>query len=256
MKTSLDEIFNSYEHGVCHRGLHDLTRPENSRASFEYAIKLGFPFECDINLTKDRRFVVNHDGDLLRVTGKEGNIKDLTVEEIQRDYKLFDGSPLISLEELIELWNYQVPLVLEIKVQDGQANEIIECVKPILSGLRDKSKIVLISFNSEVLWGLNDIDINVGRLYGRHELFPARVDYRKFDFVDIYVKFAKLPRFKRMRKQGCKVLTWTIIDEDTASIASTLADAMTFELINSSKPLEGQKENEFLMEHIKKHGIR
>ena len=101
MKTSLDEIFKSYEHGVCHRGLHDLIRPENSKSSFERAIELGFPFECDINLTKDHRFVVNHDGDLLRVTGKEGNIKDLTVEEIQNNYRLFDGSSLITLEELI-----------------------------------------------------------------------------------------------------------------------------------------------------------
>lgn len=256
MKTSLEEIFNSYEHGVCHRGLHDLKRPENSKASFEFAIEKGFPFECDINLTKDKRFVVNHDGDLLRVTGKEGNIKDLTVEEIQSNYTLFDGSCLITLEELISLWEYKVPLVLEIKVQDGQAEEIIKYARPILDGLKDKSKIVLISFNSEVLWGLNDIDINVGRLYGRHELFPARVDYRKFDFVDIYVKFAKLPRFKSMRKRGCKVLTWTIIDEETADISSKLADAMTFEVINSSKPLEGQIQNPFLMEHIEKYGTK
>ena len=254
MKTPIDDIFKTFEHGVCHRGLHDLTIPENSRASFEYAIEKGFPFECDINLTKDKRFVVNHDGDLLRVTGKEGNIKDLSVEEIKANYTLFDGSSLITLEELLELWDYKVPLVLEIKVQGNQASEIVEYLKPTLDGLKDKSKIVLISFNSEVLIGLKDIDINVGRLYGRKEIFKNFVDPTPFDFMDVYVYFTGLRSFRKARKAGKKILTWTVIDKMSARYSNKHADAMTFEVINSSKELDKQKENQYLLKNIEKYG--
>lgn len=255
MKTPIDTIFASWANGVCHRGLHDLARPENSKSAFEFAIEKGFPFECDINLTKDHRFIVNHDGDLKRVTGKEGNVRDLTVEEIQRDYRLFDGSYLISLEELIDLWAYKVPLVLEIKVQEGQTEDIIKFVKPVLETLTDKSNIVLISFNGDVLKGLKDTDINIGRLYGRKEWLDAdSVDADEFDFIDSEVRLAFLSkRVRTWKKQGKRILTWTITNKSRAKLSKKYADAMTFELIDSSKPLDGQKENKYLTEHVNKN---
>ncbi len=252
MKASIKEIFASWSNGVCHRGLHDLTRPENSKAAFENAIEHGLPFECDINLTRDHRFIVNHDGTLLRVTGKEGNIRDLTVEEIQRDYKLFDGTCLITLEELIDLWDCKVPLVLEIKVQDGQVEDIIKYVKPILMALKDKRNIVLISFNGEVLKGLRDTEINIGRLYGKTEWNnKGSVNPNDYDFIDSEVRLSFLSKeVRRWHKEGKPILTWTITNKFRANLSKKHSDAMTFELIDSSKPLEGQKVNKYLEKYV------
>jgi len=252
MKTPIEEIFKTWPNGVCHRGLHDLTRPENSRAAFEHAIECGLPFECDINLTKDHRFIVNHDGDLKRVADKEGNISDLTVEEIQRDYKLFDGSCLITLEELIELWDYKVPLVLEIKVRDGQVDDIIKYAKPVLDSIKDKSKIVLISFNGDVLKGLRDTNINIGRLYGKSEWEnKGSVDADEFDFIDSEVRLAFISKEVRSwRKKGKLILTWTVTNKFRANLTKKYANVMTFELIDSSKPLQGQKINQYLAKHV------
>ncbi len=253
MKTPINQIFASWTNGVCHRGLHDLERPENSKAAFENAIEHDLPFECDINLTKDHRFIVNHDGTLLRVTGKEGNIRDLTVEEIQRDYKLFDGSYLITLEELMNLWDYKVPLVLELKVQEGQVEDIIKYVKPTLEALKDKSKIVLISFNGEVLKGLKDTEINVGRLYGKSEWNnKGSVNPDDYDFIDSEVRLSFLSKeVRKWHGEGKLILTWTITNKFRANLSKKHAEAMTFELIDSSKPLEGQKVNKYLENHIK-----
>ncbi len=67
-----------------HRGaMHEA--PENTIPSFERALALGADIiELDARLTRDGRWVVFHDSSLKRLTGQEGAIEQLPLEEVRR----------------------------------------------------------------------------------------------------------------------------------------------------------------------------
>ena len=68
---------------TAHRGLHALA-PENSLPSFEEAVNYGFySAECDIQLTKDNRWVVIHNAEVDDRFCEYGKIANLTLEELK-----------------------------------------------------------------------------------------------------------------------------------------------------------------------------
>ena len=67
-----------------HRGLHDgnVNVLENSMEAFRLAVEKGYGMELDVQLTKDGKLVVHHDGSLKRVCGVDKRILDLTWDEL------------------------------------------------------------------------------------------------------------------------------------------------------------------------------
>ncbi|TKJ91447.1 hypothetical protein PaeCFBP13512_08880 [Paenibacillus sp. CFBP13512] len=81
--------------------------PENTMAAFEKSWKLGATgIETDVQMTKDGQLVLIHDESLKRTTGYEGQIKDLTYDEI----KTLDAGSWYSEE----FANEHVPLLSEL----------------------------------------------------------------------------------------------------------------------------------------------
>jgi len=67
---------------MAHRG-DSAAVPENSMLSLRGAIEIGVDLlETDLQLTKDKEFVLFHDEDLIRTTGQKGRICDYTLEEL------------------------------------------------------------------------------------------------------------------------------------------------------------------------------
>lgn len=102
-----------------HRGLHGEGIPENSLSAFEAAKKGGYGVELDVHLTKDEKLVVIHDSTLERVTGKSGIVEDMTLEQLRR-YRL-EGTqePIPEFTHVLELFDGQVPLIVELKPYKG-----------------------------------------------------------------------------------------------------------------------------------------
>ena len=119
-----------------HRGLHDKDqgRPENSLAAFRLAAEKGFGAELDVHLMADGNLAVVHDSDLTRVCGKKARIEDLVEEELM-DYPLMGTEELIPLfEEVLGLFEGKTPLVIELKVEGGNANALTDAVMAALEG--------------------------------------------------------------------------------------------------------------------------
>lgn len=58
--------------------------PENTIPSMESAVEVGIDvLETDVRLTKDDELVLFHDEDMQRTTGKQGTIRDRTLEELE-----------------------------------------------------------------------------------------------------------------------------------------------------------------------------
>jgi len=119
-----------------HRGLHDAAQgaPENSMAAFRRAIECGFGAELDVHLMADGNLAVVHDSDLTRVCGKKALIEDLTAADL-KDYPLMGTEETIPLfGEVLELFEGKTPLVIELKVERGNANALTDAAMKALAG--------------------------------------------------------------------------------------------------------------------------
>ena len=104
-----------------HRGLHYGQIPENSLAAFKEAAKQGYGVEFDVHLTKDKQLVVFHDDTLLRMTGEDIPISNLTYAELS-EYRLKNTDEKIPLlQEVFEALG-DVPILCEIKKQLRNTN--------------------------------------------------------------------------------------------------------------------------------------
>lgn len=78
--------------------------PENTLEAFERAFKTGWGMETDIRLTGDNNFVVIHDGDVVRFSGNQGSIDQMTVSQIKEiGYKTNPQFKIPTLDELCQL---------------------------------------------------------------------------------------------------------------------------------------------------------
>lgn len=134
-----------------HRGLHGQGRPENSMAAFQAALDSGHGIELDIHLLADGNLAVIHDSSLLRTTGREGMIEDLTTEQLS-DYRLEGTEETIpTFSQVLELFDGKAPLVVELKSAKNNCAALCEAACKLLEGY--KGVYCLESFDPRcVLW--------------------------------------------------------------------------------------------------------
>lgn len=121
-----------------HRGLHNAEKgvPENSMSAFRAAIDHGFGVELDLHLMADGNLAVVHDSDLTRVCGRSALIEDLTAADLA-DYPLLGSEETIPLfEDVLELFQDKTPLIVELKVERGNARDLTDRTMKALQGWR------------------------------------------------------------------------------------------------------------------------
>ena len=127
-----------------HRGLHGNGVPENSLAAFELACKKGFGIELDVQLSRDGKVMVFHDYTLVRMTGCDKKLCELTAEELSALTLSGSEEKIPTFEEVLSLVDGRVPLLVELK---GESTDTSLCaaVAEQLKGY--KGKYCLESFN-------------------------------------------------------------------------------------------------------------
>ncbi len=105
-----------------HRGFHDnkSDAPENSKKAFWLAVEHGYGVELDVQLTKDEKVIVFHDGDLKRICGVDAKVNSMTYEELQ-ELRLLDTEERIPLfSEVLEILDGKVPMIMEVKMVNAK----------------------------------------------------------------------------------------------------------------------------------------
>ncbi len=103
-----------------HRGYHSKPEiPENSLAAFRLAVEKGYGAELDVHLLKDGNIAVIHDDSLLRTTGQEGNIEDLTTEDLQNYFLEGTQETIPTLKQVLEIFDGKTPLIIELKTANN-----------------------------------------------------------------------------------------------------------------------------------------
>ena len=121
------EVLKKYRYA--HRGYHDKpVVPENSLPAFRRAIERGFGAELDVHLLKDGTLAVFHDSDLKRCANVEGEIEDLTLDELKQLRLEGTDEQIPTFDEVLALFEHETPLIIELKTARGNHMALAKAV--------------------------------------------------------------------------------------------------------------------------------
>ena len=217
--------------GVAHRGLHNDKFTENGLKAFENAINHGVAIEFDLHLTKDNELVVCHDENLVRTTGKEGIIEDLTLKEIKENYRLLDGGEIPTFKEVLDLNNERVPMVIELKVFRKNYKPLAKKFITMLPLIKDKKKAMIISFDPRSLWPLKHQGFLRVLLVAKSDdyTWPFRLTVDGVDIEDVLLKEKKVQRYAKNHFTN----VWTIEREEQLKEVADYVDTVTFQYLDT-----------------------
>jgi len=241
---------NFFLRPITHRGLHDLKagRAENSVKSFEAAIEHGYGIELDLQLSKDGIAMVFHDYELSRLTAETGPVAQRTAAELAKIPLSNDGGGIPTLSQVLKLVDGQVPLLIEIKDQDGimgpNVGPLEETTAATLANY--DGDVAVMSFNPFSVAAMQGHSPNIPRglvtsAYTAEDwpTIPAtRRDALRgipdFDrvgasFISHEAEDLDRPRVADLKTQGASILCWTIRSTEDETHARRIVDNVTFE---------------------------
>lgn len=235
---------------ITHRGLHDIAngRRENSMASFQAAIDAGYGIEMDIQASSDGVPMVFHDYDLGRLTHQTGPVAGRSAEALTQIGLRDDPGTIPTFVEMLELVAGRVPLLIEVKDQDGAMGPDIG---PLGAGIARALKgydgdAALMSFNphhvAEFAKRLPDVPrglVTDPYLADDWPTVPAATRDRLRNIPDYDAVGATFishnrrdlhaPRVAELRKAEAAILCWTIRSPQEEAEARKVAHNVTFE---------------------------
>ncbi len=235
-------------HPVAHRGLHGPGVPENSLAAVRAAVAAGYGIEIDVQPSADGQAMVFHDATLDRMTEAQGPVRDRTAADLGRLTLRESDEPIPTLAQVLAAVDGQVPLVIEIKDQDGALGPDVGALEHSVAHALDgyTGPVAVMSFNPHSVAAMRDAAPDVPRglttCAFRAEDWdgvpPDRlralarleaVDPTGAAFVSHDARDLAAPRIAELKRAGLPILCWTIRSPEQAAQALTVADAITFE---------------------------
>ncbi len=235
---------------IAHRGYHDIAagRPENSRAAFEAAIGTGYGIEIDVQQSADGEAMVFHDYDLGRLSHASGPIRQRTASELKGIRLIGSDETIPTLSEVLSLVAGRVPVLIEVKDQDGIMGEDVGVLEQSIARALDEyhGDVAVMSFNPNAIAVFAEVAPHVPRglttapfSLSAWPLLPRRVRHhlRKIpDFKRVGASFIShqaadlsSPRVRELKEGGVPVLCWTIHNRGEELRARQVADNITFE---------------------------
>ncbi|MHC9235464.1 glycerophosphodiester phosphodiesterase family protein [Pseudooceanicola sp. 502str34] len=247
-RTALPEAFLTTP--IAHRAYHDRAqgRPENGRAAIRAAIAAGYGIEIDLQPSADGKAMVFHDYDLARLTGAEGMIRMRKAADLAELPLIGGDEGIPSFAEVLEIVAGQVPLLVEIKDQDGLLGPGVGALEAAaVADLKGyKGPVALMSFNPnsvrtcaglapEIPRGLTTCSFRpadwrgvpkqrLDRLARIPDADPVGASFLSHEHRDL-----DRPRVQELKDRGLAILCWTIRSAEEEDRARRIAQNVTFE---------------------------
>lgn len=203
---------------VAHRGFSAIA-PENSADAFKKAGENGFfAAECDIQLTKDGVWIVNHNSDIKKMTNGEGEISQMTYEEIMQytvdggyHVKDYPTQKLITLDEyLIICYDYKI--IPQIEIKSGNNKDLDKIVTALEKYDGMKETAMIICFDVEILNEIQQIDDTIELWYLVHEVTDEVIAtcVEKGYTIAFNCNEYEPEMLKKAQDKGIKLASWTV----------------------------------------------
>jgi glycerophosphoryl diester phosphodiesterase len=235
---------------IAHRAYHDIAagRPENSVEAIIAAIEAGYGIEIDLQLSSDGVAMVFHDYDLDRLTAETGPLRARSAAALGAIPLRHGAKGIPTFAEVLALVAGQVPLLVEIKDQDGAMGPDVGALEAAaaraLAGYA--GPVALMSFNPHSVAALAALAPDTPRgittcAYqgaDAEQLPEARLaslrDIADFDrtgacFISHDWRDLSAPRVAELRAAGVPVLCWTVRSPEDEAVARAVAHNITFE---------------------------
>lgn len=235
---------------IAHRALHDRAagRPENSRAAIRAALAHDLAVEIDIQPSADGVAMVFHDDRLDRLTDATGPVAARPAAELGAITLRDSDEGIPTLTEVLDLIAGRVPLLIEVKDQDGAMGPAIgpleDAVIAALTGY--DGPVAVMSFNPHSVDHMrrHAPDLPRGLVTSAYRAehwpdLPAAVrdrlrtmpdlDRIQAQFISHEAADLDSPHVARARAAGLAILCWTVRSPEAEARARRIADAVTFE---------------------------
>lgn len=229
-----------------HRGLHGPGCPENSLEAFEAALAAGYGIELDVQGTADGKPVVFHDYTLDRMTDETGPVRDRTLAEMTV-IPLKGGGTIADLDTVIRRVGGKRPVLVEIKDQSGTlgpTDGVLEAA--VAASLRGARNVAVMSFNPASIIRMKTLlpDVPRGLVTETflldewpgatpetlaHLTAIADYDASGSSFISHNWRHFGAGRVEDLKRQGAKVLCWTVKSPEDEAVARATAHNITFE---------------------------
>ena len=235
---------------ITHRALHDRKagRVENSVKSIQAALDAGYGIEIDVQLSSDGHAMVFHDDGLDRLTAETGPVRARTRAALEDIALTDDGGTIQSLETVLGMVAGQVPLLIEIKDQDGAMGPDVGALEAATCAALESyaGDVALMSFNPHAVAVCAKLAPHIPRgivTSSYQAVFwpevPAETrdilrdipDYDRVGacFISHEATDLDRPRVAELKAQGASIFTWTIRSAEAEAEARRIVDNVTFE---------------------------
>lgn len=230
-----------------HRGLHGKDIIENSLESINEAIISGYGIEVDIQALNDGSPIIFHDDHLDRLTNKEGKVANLKPNDLA-EVKLLNGKKIPQLEELLKFVDGRVPILIEVKYQNGimelPASDFLNKVAAKIN--KYTGPLAIMSFNPIIVEAFQTFCPSFPRGLVTDDFFSPEWEFLekqekkllcelnfskkiKLDFISHNVKKNHSSQIHIARRENLPMLCWTVRSKSEESLARKTFHNITFE---------------------------
>lgn len=209
---------------IAHRGVSGLERENTCPAFVAAGVKSYYGIETDVRITKDGKFILSHDGDLMRVGGLNMSIEENTFAELRKvrlkdtdDVTVREDLCLPSLQEYIAICRkYDKQSILELKGEMPK-NKIVKIVE-LIQSMGWYERTTFISFCGENLVALKDAFPNADIQFLSMKCGEEEIAFmEKYGFgADLMSRLITKELVERFHAKGLKVNCWTVDEFDNA----------------------------------------
>lgn len=235
---------------IAHRGLHDAAdgRAENSLAALSAAIAAGYGIEIDVQLSSDGEAMVFHDCHLNRLTAETGAVALHSAQALSKIILSGGQDTIPSLEQTLSLIAGRVPLLIEIKDQDGNMGSNVGALEAIVAKRLKpyQGDVAVMSFNPNAMEAFSTLQpkIPVGLVTDRFAIadwpdLSASIrdhlskisDFERIGACFISHNHTQLgdPIVAKLKAQGVPILCWTVQSQADEAKTRTIANNITFD---------------------------
>lgn len=204
---------------IGHRG-YRTNYPENTQLSFTKSFEICDGIECDIQKTKDGKFIVIHDDSVDRTSNKNGKVKELELAKI-KNMDFGEGENILELKELLQSIPPNKMINIELK-EETITNKDCDEITNIIKKHSTTQNLLISSFCYKLLDDYKERGFPVGLLIGHLTRYKGILKLLRVikklnpDYLNLPIEIYKLfgPIFANiivsLFKKKYKFIFWTV----------------------------------------------
>ena len=205
---------------IAHRGA-SYDAPENTMAAFQKAIDdMADYIELDVQLTSNGEVVVMHDSNVMRTTGYDGELVNMSYKDIKSldagswFSEEYEGEKVPSLEEVLELAQGKIKLNIELKPA-GNEDKLAKNTVRLIEKYHMENDCIITSFSNSALMAVKAYNSNIKVGYILSVAYGDFYDMKDIDFFSVNAAFLSKRTIDAIHNSGKQVYAWTVNNKDS-----------------------------------------